>query len=332
VSRPPKIPTELTPQVLAAYRAGSSLQELGAQYGCSSRTVARLLKINGVKVRQGGQRARVPDESLPELVRLFWEGQTPTELALHFSCSGATITKALRAQGLSTQPPPKIPVDQRAALVSSYQAGATLTQLAQQHGCSQRTVRLALREQGVGLRRQGAIKKYTDVFADRVLQLRGEGLSYEAIAQETGVSTTVVGRILKDRGAGDPFKASGERHGHWKGGRANAEGYVLAAMSPDHPFAPEMRRSNGYCLEHRLVMAEHLGRPLRRSGTVHHINGDKTDNQVENLQLRQGKHGKHGSFQCLDCGSQNVGPVELGCVSGLRRSHPSRPRLGRGKR
>jgi transcriptional regulator with XRE-family HTH domain len=74
----------------------------------------------------------------------------------------------------------------------------------------------------------------------------------------------------------------GEAHPSWKGGRYidGGSGYIKT-KSPNHPKAD----GSSYVLEHRLVMEEHLGRYLLPNERVHHKNGIRKDNRIENLEL-----------------------------------------------
>ena len=102
-----------------------------------------------------------------------------------------------------------------------------------------------------------------------------------------------------------------EAHGSWKGGRVEVTGgYVGVWIAPDDPLA-SLRNVHGYALEHRLVMARSLNRPLDSHETVHHKNGDRSDNRIENLQLRNGRHGKGMVYTCRNCGSHDVEAHDL---------------------
>jgi hypothetical protein len=79
-------------------------------------------------------------------------------------------------------------------------------------------------------------------------------------------------------------KQTGPGNHQWKGGtylQSNGYIYELATNSP----YINMSNKDGYILQHRLRMAEKLHRGLSIQEKVHHINGIKTDNRVENLEL-----------------------------------------------
>ncbi len=77
----------------------------------------------------------------------------------------------------------------------------------------------------------------------------------------------------------------GESHPAWKGGQwEDAKGYIHIWLPRDDFFFPMASKSN-YVLEHRLVMAKHLGRNLQSWEKVHHKDGIKDHNEYNNLEM-----------------------------------------------
>jgi len=78
----------------------------------------------------------------------------------------------------------------------------------------------------------------------------------------------------------------GENNHNWNGGRhLNGYGYYEIGILRTDPFFCMARKNKNVILEHRLIMARMLGRPLESWEVVHHKNSIKTDNRPENLEL-----------------------------------------------
>jgi len=114
--------------------------------------------------------------------------------------------------------------------------------------------------------------------------------SVSAVARAFGINgQTLRFRMLKvgvqmKRGFKSPktVRYYGPDHYNWKGGIIYHSSGYLMEYAPNHPDA---KANKGYVMQHRLIMERHLGRLLLKTEDIHHINGIKDDNRLENLVL-----------------------------------------------
>lgn len=102
----------------------------------------------------------------------------------------------------------------------------------------------------------------------------------------------------------------GTQNPRWNGGKTKRNDGRVSVYAPKHPKA----RNGRYVFRYRLIMEAHLGRFLLPDEVVHHINGDTSDDRIENLvvtnsRTHQRMHTLLGSKwarkydRCRACGS-----------------------------
>ena len=106
-----------------------------------------------------------------------------------------------------------------------------------------------------------------------------------------GKERLVYGERIKSDGRCRSCFQLRERNPQWKGGRIRTpQGYIMIRLEKTSPFYG-MAKNTSYVCEHRLIMAQKLNRPLLKGEKVHHSNGIRDDNRLENLELiSQGNH------------------------------------------
>jgi len=108
-----------------------------------------------------------------------------------------------------------------------------------------------------------------------------EKLLLSEIAELCSVQTNTIYRWFKKLGL--KARSPSERHigkwnGRWKGGT------YLRKHSKDR-YIRIVRKNGKAVVEHRLIMENHLGRKLTKEETIHHLDGDCTNNNIKNLLL-----------------------------------------------
>lgn len=117
---------------------------------------------------------------------------------------------------------------------------------------------------------------YTEDFKAKLDKTR-KGLKGKSMPKPDGFSETMrkvnppLGRKIKFDGRDKEKKL-----------RVWRRGYVWV-YKPDHPTSRKTPPDYGYVAEHRMIMELHLGRDLGHLEVIHHLDGDKSNNEIENL-------------------------------------------------
>src|SRR4030042_1849584 len=103
-----------------------------------------------------------------------------------------------------------------------------------------------------------------------------------------------------------------EKHHNWKGGRYLHNGYVMVLVE-----------KGKYVREHRKIVEDFLGRPLPSNEKIHHINGIRTDNRIENLEIYTNSDHTKLHWEKGDYKETHIQRPQATC-------HPNRPHHAKG--
>lgn len=147
------------------------------------------------------------------------------------------------------------------------------------------------------------MKTIIDLTPQLFADLANKGMTLPEIAKEFNTTWSKVQYrrrkwglpILKNR------KAEAQEHPRWKGGRSveKRSGYVRI-------YAPERARYGKYIYEHTLKAEDKIGRRLLKTENVHHVDGDKTNNDITNLVIVTDSHHRRLHHQLESFGMELV--------------------------
>jgi hypothetical protein len=190
-------------------------------------------------------------------------------------------------------------------VLSMKKEGKTVKQISEKIGCSVEGVYRVLRVKNAYKPQNRS--RFDETTETKIVQEYQSNVSIQNLAEKFGCEPNTIKNVIIRSGKGIRKGARIKRQGidYVAKPTITSHGYRMIYLFYNDPYY-EMTSKHGQILEHRYVMAKHLGRILQRKETVHHMDGNRTNNNIENLQLRTGHHGPGVVHLCLNCGSKNI--------------------------
>jgi hypothetical protein len=229
-----------------------------------------------------------------EMIKLYESGLSCAEIARRAGATHGGVHKRLKKAGVCLrkrcQHPSSIP---NSKMIELYKSGESIENIARLAGFTYSSIANRLKQAGIKIIRKAYKREdltgriFNQLTALKMIE--GSGKSRWLCQCSCGKTAIVDAGRLKSgntKSCGCRKNLHGESHGRWRGGNyIDSNGYSILSI-----LSKESKRAI-HIPEHRVVMEKVLGRPLFHNEHIHHKNGVRNDNRIENLELKVTAHG-----------------------------------------